>query len=311
MKLGIVTGKSGKTLVKYLVELGHEVYVVTGDHKNGGGEYARDVYYKYFDVKNENRSEYQLICDWLVNIGIEGFILGTGVWFAHEIAYKLSKEFDVCISHNVDYLGVFKNKLKTKELFIDFGLNTPRYQYLSSKDTNLIFEPPFVVKSNIDLFPVWLCHSREDFLAFQIETVDAIWNKGVLLEEYIEGNDLTIPVFAGLKSVDVPSLVYWSKQVNYRLEGFGELTGDRIPENVQDCILKECKKMIEELGYFGVCRFDIRVSKSAYYYLEINSVVSIRDEGSSFLAMKEVGINYVERAMSVYLDNIAFGSIQA
>lgn len=307
MKLGIVTGKSGNTLVKYLVGLGHEVYVITGDYKSGGGEHAKAVYYKYFIVADDSTEEYKKICNWLVDKGIDGFILGTGVWFAHEIAFKLNKEYGVSISHNVDYLGVFKNKFKTKELFAKFGLMSAKHQFLTTKIFNFELEPPFVVKNNIDLFPVWLCHSIEEFLTFQSKTSDSIWTRGVLLEEYIEGNDLTIPVFARVNSVDVPCLVYWSKQANYKLEGFGDLTQDRIPVEVQQKLLKECKLMIEDLGYFGVCRFDVRVSKEEYYYLEINSVVSIRDEGSSFKAMKEVGINYVERAMTVYLDNILYG----
>jgi D-alanine-D-alanine ligase-like ATP-grasp enzyme len=129
-------------------------------------------------------------------------------------------------------------------------------------------------------------------------------SKGILIEEYIDGNDLTIPVFASINSVECPCLVYWSKQTNYKLEGFGELTNDKIPLDIEQVLLKDCQSMIQKLGYFGVCRFDIRVSKEEYYFLEINSVVSIRDEGSSFKAMKAKGINYVKKSIDVYLNNI-------
>jgi carbamoylphosphate synthase large subunit len=304
MKIGLITGKSGNTLVKYLKGEGHDVFVVTGDRINGGIDFANETYFKFFDIRNNNDLFINEICDWLLAKKIDGFILGTGVWFAHEIANRLSKKHNISVSHNVNYLGIFKNKYETKKLFEQFGLNTPLYQFLSDKEENITLKLPFVVKSNIDLFPVWLCHSYEDFMVFKERINEVVWGKGILIEEYIEGNDLTIPVFAGIESVESPCLVYWSKQANYKLEGFGELTNDKIPKNIEQILLKDCQSMIEKLGYFGVCRFDIRVSNKEYYFLEINSVVSIRDEGSSFKAMKDVGINYVEKAIKVYLNNI-------
>ena len=49
MKVGIITGKSGNTLVKHLNDLGHTVYVVTGDLENGGVNLAKDYYHNYFN----------------------------------------------------------------------------------------------------------------------------------------------------------------------------------------------------------------------------------------------------------------------
>jgi hypothetical protein len=167
MKIGIITGKSGNTLVKYLKGEGHEVYVVTGDRINGGIDFSDDSYFKFFDIKDDNELFINEICDWLLVKKIDGFILGTGVWFAHVIAFNLSRKHNISVSHNVDYLGVFKDKYQTKVLFEKFGLKTPLFQFISTKEEEIILKLPFVVKSNIDLFPVWLCHTFEDFKVFK------------------------------------------------------------------------------------------------------------------------------------------------
>lgn len=64
MKVGIITGKSGNTLVKHLNDLGHTVYVVTGDLENGGVNLAKDYYHNYFNVKEDNTLQYKNICEW-------------------------------------------------------------------------------------------------------------------------------------------------------------------------------------------------------------------------------------------------------
>jgi len=304
MKIGIITGKSGNTLVKHLNNLGHTVYVVTGDLEKGGANFAKDYFHNYFNVKDDNALQYKNICEWLLEYEIEGFILGTGVWFAHDIAKILNIDHGIPCSHSVEYISVFKDKIKTKELFEEYGLKTPDYQCLYDKTTDIKLSTPFVVKSNIDLFPVWLCHEISDFIKFKDTIDDSVWAKGVLIEQFIEGNDLTVPVFTSIGNVEESCLVYWSKQKNYKLKGFGELTNDKIPKNVESNLLIECNSMISNLGYYGVCRFDIRVSNNKYYYLEINSVVSIRNEGTSFNAMRNVGINYVEKAIEIYINNI-------
>ena len=305
MKVGIITGKSGNTLVKHLNDLGHTVYVVTGDLENGGVNHAKDYYHNYFNVKDDNTLIYKNICKWLLEKDIEGFILGTGIWFAHDIAIMLNNSHGIPCSHSVDYISVLKDKTQTKELFEEYGLKTPAHECLYNKNKDIKLSTPFVVKSNIDLFPVWLCHEISDFNKFKNTITDSVWSKGVLIEQFIEGNDLTIPVFASIGNVEDSCLVYWSKQKTYKLEGFGELTNDKIPLGVESNLLAECNSMISGLGYYGVCRFDIRVSNNEYFYLEINSVVSIRDEGSSFKALKDVGINYVEKAVKIYIKNIS------
>jgi hypothetical protein len=304
MKIGIITGKSGNTLVKRLKELGHDVFVVSGDLDHGGCIYANDYFLKYFNYGSDNNSDFNKIITWLLEKEIQGFIMGTGVWFAHEIAILLFRNYNIPISHSIDHLLLFKNKEKTKLLFKEFNFNTPDYEMVYTRNPEVTLKFPFVVKSNIDLFPVWLCHSNDAFLKFLNGINEFVLNCGVLLEEFIQGNDLTIPVFARKNKVLAPKLIYWSKQLNYKLEGFDELTNDTVPLDSHANILSSCEKFISYLGYFGVCRFDIRVSNSNFYFLEINSVVSIRDEGSSFNAMKEEGINYLEESLSVYLENL-------
>lgn len=303
MKIALITGKSGNTLTKALIHKGHEVYVITGDKETGGVKYAKDSFVHYFSIDEDNSQTYEDICTWVLKYKVQGLILGTGVWFALDLAKILNEKYNIPTSHEVNFLSIFKNKLETKVLFDKYNLPTLPYHFV--KDYSKVdFPIPFVVKSNIDLFPVWLCHSMEEFYEFRKELPEYILNKGILLEEYLDGNDATIPVSVTKKETIAPCVVYWSKQQNYRLKGFGELNPDKLDLEQTQSVLQKCKKMIQNTEYLGLCRFDLRIADNKYCLLEINSVVSIRNEGSSYQAMRREGIDYVDFALNTYLTNI-------
>ena len=58
-----------------------------------------------------------------------------------------------------------------------------------------------------------------------------------------------------------------------------------------------------------MCRFDIRITEEDYYFLEINSVISIRTEGSSYQSMIEQGVEMEKVAIDTYLKNIKLSTI--
>ena len=132
----------------------------------------------------------------------------------------------------------------------------------------------------------------------------AIIINGIIIEEYADGNDCTVPVFSDIDNIHAPAIVYWSKQQTYKLKGFSKLKSYTLSQNQEDLIVRKCEEIVHNIGYRGVCRFDIRITNDNYYFLEINSVISIRSEGTSFQALKEKGINILEKSLKVYLNNI-------
>ena len=292
--IGLIAGKSSGTLTRALQGKGYKVALICGKVTDDGYDIADFKLCKFFEVDNDEKEITESI-DFFKNLNIDGFILGTGTWFAIEIAIRLGK-VGLKISHSIDVLKTYKDKSITKQIFRDNFFPVPKEEILFEyKEPKLT--PPFVVKSNIDLFPVFLCHSYDEFNLFINSLSKEVISKGVLVEEYIKGNDCTIPVFSTKKNVIAPKIIYWSKQENYRLKGFGELEKFRISEKNEKIILQKCQQLISKSSYLGVCRFDIRISEDSFYFLEINSVVSIREEGSSFQAMKNNGINYIEESL--------------
>lgn len=303
MRIGLISGKSSGTLTEALQRLGHEVVLLCGEATDPGHAIANARRVMYFKVDDPPGRTVEA-ANWLADQGIDGLILGTGTWFALSIAEELHRR-GIPLSHSVAHLKLYKDKWQTKQLFSAHGLPTPRGGFL--RDRTLPGSAfPLVVKSNIDLFPVSVVASAEAYHKKVSALSDTVVQYGVLHEELVEGNDCTIPVFATEREVVADRVIYWSKQQNYRLEGFGPLRDVSLASDTERQVLEQCRFFTRAIGYRGVCRFDIRIDMSGTpSYLEINSVVSIRSEGTSFLAMQAGGIDYVGRALQVYVENIA------
>ena len=303
MKIGLVAGKSSETLTKELQNRGFEVYLLCGKASDSGYDIANKSIDLYFTIDNSDSQVLKAVNFFLQN-EIDSFILGTGTWFAFEIAESLHKE-GVNISHNIDISKIFKDKVLTKELFLKNNLNTPRYSSYKTLNAEIIemLEFPNVIKSNIDLFPVFYCKDKSRILKLMSEVDQDKLDKGFLIEECIEGNDITIPLAATRNKVKALDVIYWSKQHNYKLEGFNDLLDVTLSEEKEKEILAKCEQFITNIGYYGLCRFDLRITKTDYYFLEINSVISIRNEGSSYQSMINKGIELEKIAIDTYINN--------
>jgi len=300
-RIGLIAGKSSETLTKAIQSRGYQVVLLCGKESDPGFLVADFSKAMFFSISDKDVN-YQEAVTFFKNHQIDGLILGTGIWFALEIANRLYDE-GIPISHSPKHLKLFKDKNATKKIFKEEGFPIIESQILFNRYVPSI-SLPFVVKSNIDLFPVFLCHSHEDYIRFVSKLSDNVLKNGILIEEYVEGNDCTVPVFCDHLRVFAPQIIYWSKQKNYKLEGFSDLKDYLISESAASKVTQICEKLVLKTGYRGVCRFDIRIGKRGFYFLEINSVVSIRSEGSSFEAMSDAGIDYINMAITTYLNNI-------
>lgn len=300
-RIGLIAGKSSGTLTKAIKAKGFEVVLLCGTENDPG--YAEADFSKaiFFNIGDDDL-KFQEAIDFFKSHNIDGLILGTGIWFALEIANRLF-ERGTPISHSSYHLKLFKDKNETKKIFVEEGLSIVPSEILYDHSLPTL-SLPFVVKSNIDLFPVFLCHSIDHYKSFISKLDQNVIKKGILIEEYIEGNDCTVPVFSDNKKILAPQIIYWSKQKNYKLEGFSELKDYKLDISTEKEITKVCEKLISKINYKGVCRFDIRIGEKGFFFLEINSVVSIRSEGSSYEAMSRAGIDYVNVAIETYLNNI-------
>ena len=308
--IGLIAGRSGKTLINRLKEKGLDVALICGDESDSGfnlATYSKAI--KFTPISYKTQVEEAI--HFFKNKNIHGLILGTGTWFALEILKFFAKE-NLPVSHHPDSTFLFKDKYKTKSIFQKKGMKTPNgyliYNMRDLFDANIEILGGVVVKSNIDLFPVSCFYSQKKLVDFLSSIEDGIFKKGILLETFVHGNDATVPLFVSKnEDINFQKIIYWSKQYNYKLKGFGELENYKLNNMQKDEIKKEVFEFIKSTNYYGVCRFDIRVAKDTYYYLEVNSVVSIRDEGSSYKSFKKEGILLDTLAIDAYLENLGIG----
>jgi carbamoylphosphate synthase large subunit len=308
MRIGLISGKSSKTLTLELKRRGFEVILLCGKSSDPGFNDANQSLELFFTLKN-TQSNIKIAVNYFLENKISALILGTGTWFAFEIAEVLEKK-GIPTSHNLQISKVFKDKFLTKKLFERYGLNTPEYIFKNKikKEDIIEMKFPSVIKSNIDLFPVFLCKDEIRGLKFIEETDNDIIKKGVLFEKYYQGNDITIPVMATKNNSKGLGVIYWSKQMNYRLEGFDALQKIKLNTEDENSLINMCENFLLKTGYYGLCRFDIRLTKQDKFFLEVNSVISIRNDGTSYQSMINKDINLEKIAIDTYLKNI-YGNI--
>ena len=220
LRVGLVAGKSSETLVKELQSRGIQVFLICGKETDPGYAVADGSLALYFNLQN-TEEQTQKACDYLMSQKIDAFILGTGTWFAFEIA-KVLEGKGVNVSHSLKWATIFKEKHGTKELFKEHNLNTLDWSFITQKEdfkTDQI-EYPKVMKSNIDLFPVFLCHDKERANKLLEETSDDIFQKGVMVESFADGNDITVPVAVTKDEVKPLGVIYWSKQKKLPIRRF-------------------------------------------------------------------------------------------
>jgi predicted ATP-grasp superfamily ATP-dependent carboligase len=304
MKIALLASNSSGTLTKELQRRGNEVVLLCGKDSDPGVPLADHSRAIYFDSRS-TATDYRDAAGWILDNAVDGLILGSGTVHSIEIA-RLCAIAGVPLSHSIDHVLLFKNKWKTKRLLRQHEMRTPDACMISDENKELPRDLcfPVVVKSNLDLFGVSLVHERETLRQYLRQQSVGVLRAGVLLEKFIDGNDCTVPVFLSGRHSYCGPVVYWSKQLNYALPGFTGLKPTRLTVRDEQRVREQCLNVLSSINYRGVCRFDIRVGDDDLFFLEINEVISIRDEGTSFQAMQAAGVSLVSRAVDTYLENI-------
>ena len=90
LRIGLVAGKSGETIIKEIQKKNHDVVLLCGNKNDSGVKFANEVLVLDFNLSNTE--EYVTIAyDYFIKQKIDAFVLGTGTWFAFEIAEMLLK----------------------------------------------------------------------------------------------------------------------------------------------------------------------------------------------------------------------------
>ena len=207
-------------------------------------------------------------------------------------------------------LALALNKALTKKILIAENIPTPRFQLFTrgseELDANLKF--PLIVKPNCEGSAKGINSSNvvqtKDDLFKKIQEIIKLYRQGVLVEEFIEGKELTVGILENGKTTILPILeIDFSTCLNsgeyfysWRMKEFQgnkELglvpafhCPARIDKHTEARVKEIALKTHHAVGCFDISRTDIRLSKENIpYVLEINPLPGLDPHESNFPIM--------------------------
>lgn len=224
-------------------------------------------------------------------------------------------------------LAIALDKAMAKKIFLSEGINTPKFQlFIKGNETlNPQLNFPLIVKPNregsskgIGISSV--VDNRED-LYEQIKKVINQYGREVLVEEFIEGKELTVGIMQNGKIKVLPILEIDFSTAKKSGEYFyswrmKEYQGDvelgltptfycpaRLDKDTEKKVRDIAKRAHTSIGCLDISRVDIRLSKDNIpYVLEVNPLPGLDPEESNFTMMaKAAGFRYEDLIETILL----------
>ncbi len=294
--IGIIAGISGEAIVTEVKKLGYKTLIISGREKDSGMNISDKNLVIDLKLKEEIYQE-------LRKNNVEKIILGTGHILAFQLAsFLLDKGMKVSI--NPESSLIAKDKFLYKKILSSKGILTPKFLLINQGkeyDLEKIIEEiglPCVIKSTIDTIYPKKANTKEEIIKYTKDVERT--NSPVLIEEFIEGIDITIPVYSNYNEVKAVKISYYSKAKECNLIGFNFSENTiKLPNDIENRILKFSEEVIRKTNIIGMARLDIIVDKNMdCYVLECNSVMvtgvhpNQMEYGKEFL--QKENINFAE-----------------
>lgn len=212
-------------------------------------------------------------------------------------------------------LLVCHNKSLTKKLLAGHDIPMAWSELLRSPDDleslrNAEVPFPIMVKlnsegSSLGMDEHCIVHTWDELM----RQVKAVWGKfhtNILLEEYIEGTDVSMSYIEGMGEFGPVQYVYPDSTIyDFRLKTKDNHTVDVVPlEDISDIFRQKLKgltrKVASVLDINGYARADFRVTADGkIYFLEMNAQVSFHPNGAFVLAAKEGGYHFEDVVLHI------------
>ncbi len=191
------------------------------------------------------------------------------------------------------------NKFLVKNLIkeftkVPFGYSIQKIEDLESlKDIKY----PVIVKlnsegSSMGLNEKSIVHNDND-LYKQVEWLLNTYNRNILIEEFIEGSDISMVYIEGLGAMGPCEIDCNAVFYDYVMKTVKDSTVDITPAKGQYQDLKEIvMKIVKRLDIKGYAKLDFRIKNNEYYLIEVNSQVSFHPKGEFITCCKKDGYNF-------------------
>ncbi|MBM75373.1 MAG: D-alanine--D-alanine ligase [Proteobacteria bacterium] len=220
---------------------------------------------------------------------------------------------------NIPYTGsgvlacaVSMDKISTKRALKESDVRLAQDQILfrSSYETNpnLIehFSLPIVVKDPIggSSIGVWICHNTDDLHRSLKEAFASPTVNQVLLEELLEGKELTVAVLDGrpFPVVEIrPKTEFFDLEAKYTKGQTDYIVPAPISEEAAHDAQQQAKEAFNQLHMKGIARADFILTDRGPVFLEINSSPGMTATSLSPMAAGAADISFPELVEQVLL----------
>ena len=218
-------------------------------------------------------------------------------------------------------LLVCHNKFMVKKILenivlVPFGYSINKISDLEGFD---IKKYPVIVKLNSEGSSMGLSEksivNNKQALKEQVEFLLNTYQRNVIIEEYIEGQDISMSYVEGIGAlgpciIDCKSVFY-----DYEMKTVKDSEVDIKPASQEHKELKEIvEKIAKKLDIKGYAKMDFRICNGKYYLIEVNSQVSFHPMGEFITCAKKENLNFdyivnyiIERALQRNRKENSFG----
>jgi len=129
------------------------------------------------------------------------------------------------------------------------------------------------------------------------------YNEEVLLEQFIEGRELTVAVFGNKSPKALPVIeiipkvsTFFDYKAKYQTGGSEEVCPAQVPEDIRKKVQKYAVKIFKVLSCRDLARADFILSKNdgKLYFLEINTIPGMTATSLAPQAAKAAGMEFSE-----------------
>ncbi|RIY34190.1 hypothetical protein CKF54_01420 [Psittacicella hinzii] len=214
------------------------------------------------------------------------------------------------------------NKLFTKKIWLQSNVSTPKsislksHEILDSRETldidHIIAELglPLFVKPNLEGSSIGISKVKDRDSLYKALEVAAKIDKDVIIEQYINGGEYSVPVLNGKALAAIQIIIdskyefydYQSKYIDHstRYECPANLTAEQTKQ-----ILALAEQAAKTIGINSWCRVDILSNdKGEFYALEVNTNPGMTEYSLFPMAAKHCGMSYQDLCLHVLLNAI-------
>lgn len=205
----------------------------------------------------------------------------------------------------------------SKRLFISAGIPTPRYQLLKKRDgigeavlASILdeFEAPFVVKPSTQGSTIGLTIVQEPAELTAALEKAFTYDTEVLIEEFIDGSELTVGILGGVKPEALPiiEIVPYSGIYDYHAKYTKGATEYFVPARIDEATTRLTQEValaaFKILNCSGIARVDVRLDPSNHpYVLEVNTIPGMTATSLVPKAAAAIGMSFPELCERILL----------